>query len=395
MRGTRHHVGHGQHERRSIPAHAGNTFHVLARAAGRPVHPRACGEHGRSGRVRPAFGGPSPRMRGTLGVVGQVLDVGRSIPAHAGNTQTGEAWLDDSAVHPRACGEHRYPPPVSIAVSGPSPRMRGTRSVVRFFRRMGGPSPRMRGTRGSARISVTPGRSIPAHAGNTWTRRAFSCPAAVHPRACGEHPPAAAVPPAAHGPSPRMRGTRNRGAPSMVSIRSIPAHAGNTLTKTNMLSRQTVHPRACGEHRIFWCRRMVARGPSPRMRGTPRRSSATAHSGRSIPAHAGNTTRFLLAVWGFPVHPRACGEHNKKECLWTSMSGPSPRMRGTPPTTKLVEGQLRSIPAHAGNTRISMFRSFHCAVHPRACGEHALRLPPRGVVAGPSPRMRGTRIPAG
>ena len=48
---------------------------------------------------------------------------------------------------------------------------------------------------------------------------------------------------------------------------------------------------------------------------------------------------------------------------------------------------MRSIPAPAGNTQRSL-----TAVHPRACGEHSLGAGGKPALAGPSPRLRGTRI---
>ena len=50
---------------RFIPAHAGNTVVRYNAKPERPVHPRACGEHAKSKKVREAKDGSSPRMRGT------------------------------------------------------------------------------------------------------------------------------------------------------------------------------------------------------------------------------------------------------------------------------------------------------------------------------------------
>ncbi len=50
------------------------------------VHPRACGEHTMIRISAKRDGGSSPRMRGTLDEVEDVIVDPRFIPAHAGNT---------------------------------------------------------------------------------------------------------------------------------------------------------------------------------------------------------------------------------------------------------------------------------------------------------------------
>ena len=195
--------------------------------------------------------GPSPRMRGTPKSLGLAHgNVGRSIPAYAGNTQqdvvlrrkwyrsipayAGNTWMNSLhrlvlTVHPRVCGEHvqairmvrtnvRSIPAyagntVTSAASaatnfGPSPRMRGTRYVANTSSMQYGPSPRMRGTPSGSIANPRAHRSIPAYAGNTspyWPR---------------SEPPG--------GPSPRMRGTRINSRNVGRNLRSIPAYAGNT-----------------------------------------------------------------------------------------------------------------------------------------------------------------------
>ena len=147
MRGTRRHGPPAGSNRRSIPAHAGNT-HLTAHSANRrPVHPRACGEHFGLFLAFVAWAGPSPRMRGTLLGCFLLSLGGRSIPAHAGNTLPPASDPAPGSVHPRACGEHTF-------------------SVWRVASGRG-PSPRMRGTRRASLWILFPRRSIPAHAGNT------------------------------------------------------------------------------------------------------------------------------------------------------------------------------------------------------------------------------------
>ena len=253
-----------------------------------------------------------------------------------------------------------------------------------------GSSPRMRGTPGRRRRENRRLRFIPAHAGNTAADQLRAHRRAVHPRACGEHSRDRAPVLSVDGSSPRMRGTRPRSDAEREARRFIPAHAGNTLDPARRLGSDPVHPRACGEHASTSICSMTLSGSSPRMRGTRLRQFVAEQGERFIPAHAGNTSASRSA-WRAPtVHPRACGEHAIFSASGKSASGSSPRMRGTHSRAPMPKPYIRFIPAHAGNTLLRCGILPSNTVHPRACGEHWDR--PRGLIggAGSSPRMRGT-----
>jgi len=355
-------------------------------------------------------------MRGTRGALPLGCAPTRFIPAHAGNTHANKSPVSVSTVHPRACGEHN-------------------RSCERYWW-LSGSSPRMRGTQLSRIDNHIEARFIPAHAGNTARPWPCRCPPTVHPRACGEHLPPRSLAHHPRGSSPRMRGTRQRGRDIRaleIDPRFIPAHAGNTHTKNRSTVTDTVHPRACGEHRGGGRRRARRGGSSPRMRGTLRHRFLNVFSWRFIPAHAGNTNPVASAALAAAVHPRACGEHSwpahphsygvgssprmrgthrfgaAKMAVLTvhpracgehsnpifrcrSLVGSSPRMRGTRCWRRRVHYWLRFIPAHAGNTSMPCVSLSVKSVHPRACGEHFCA----GVLSlrddGSSPRMRGTLL---
>ena len=193
-------------------------------------------------------------------------------------------------VHPRACGELFSPRFANWAVSGSSPRMRGT------------PLPPCSGLESR--------RFIPAHAGNSKYRWRWVETLPVHPRACGElrehvfgHEPFI-------GSSPRMRETRYRSQEQRNHRRFIPAHAGNSVRVSGLVG--------------------VLDGSSPRMRGTRASRHSNLASGRFIPAHAGNSELVELAK--------------------LPNDGSSPRMRGTPHLDGSMPAGLRFIPAHAGNS---------------------------------------------
>ena len=111
---------------RAIPARAGNATPVLGPAHPKPGHPRAGGERLAQQVGAKSTNGPSPRGRGTLGVLQGVPPVGRAIPARAGNAPTAGVGPRASPGHPRAGGERLALASVARACSGPSPRGRGT-----------------------------------------------------------------------------------------------------------------------------------------------------------------------------------------------------------------------------------------------------------------------------
>ena len=159
-------------------------------------------------RLRRAYAGSSPRMRGTLVLRSAVCGMGGIIPAYAGNTRFlcfrgGMSWD-----HPRVCGEHFFRVIAYVVQPGSSPRMRGTHDQR-------GHGERSRGI-------------IPAYAGNTIRSADASGYHRDHPRVCGEH----------------AAGFRSRGASAGI----IPAYAGNTANFFSVRGFPWDHPRVCGEH---------------------------------------------------------------------------------------------------------------------------------------------------
>ena len=114
---------------RFIPARAGNIHIPCSANRTIPVHPRACGEHSRWMVVAPLIPGSSPRVRGTCPGYAAGRWPGRFIPARAGNIPSPVSHHSLFTVHPRACGEHSAPILFSQSSYGSSPRVRGTCSV--------------------------------------------------------------------------------------------------------------------------------------------------------------------------------------------------------------------------------------------------------------------------
>ena len=139
---------------RFIPASAGNTLQIVLRHPSAPVHPRVCGEHSLPRSGFRAVTGSSPRLRGTLGLFWMKIWNRRFIPASAGNTSGCQYPSDGIPVHPRVCGEH----------SGSFSQLHDN----------SGSSPRLRGTLASSSAANVADRFIPASAGNTAPRCAHT-----------------------------------------------------------------------------------------------------------------------------------------------------------------------------------------------------------------------------
>ena len=172
--------------------------------------------------------GSSPLSRGIQAFLDPLLDLVRIIPALAGNTYgrapRGQRWRD----HPRSRGE--YLP-------------RGARSG-----RPGGSSPLSRGIRVSRYAVGLFSRIIPALAGNTHRDRLAGGAPGDHPRSRGEYHVHGASGHGAPGSSPLSRGIHVAPAPAALSVRIIPALAGNTWRLTGLWCVGWDHPRSRGEY---------------------------------------------------------------------------------------------------------------------------------------------------
>ena len=126
VRGT--HIGAGARlaRVRFIPAGAGNASSSSMLKSCHSVHPRGCGERAFHCVPRGANDGSSPRVRGTQEVDNALRDLGRFIPAGAGNARGHGSGFDAAAVHPRGCGERVQLSNAALIESGSSPRVRGT-----------------------------------------------------------------------------------------------------------------------------------------------------------------------------------------------------------------------------------------------------------------------------
>ena len=127
VRGNRQDADQGAGPRGSIPACAGKPASMLCSPCRGMVHPRVCGETGRSRHHHHLHAGPSPRVRGNRTEARRIGGVEGSIPACAGKPTSTIRGCGRARVHPRVCGETSLLPNKRWANGGPSPRVRGNR----------------------------------------------------------------------------------------------------------------------------------------------------------------------------------------------------------------------------------------------------------------------------
>ncbi len=111
---------------------------------------------------------------------------------------------------------------------------------------------------------------------------------------------------------------------------------------------------------------------------------------RFIPAGAGNTACHCMWNRPVPVYPRWRGEHDSVSLPCKSTSGLSPLARGTRCEILPRNAGSRFIPAGAGNTNQTRYRTCRRSVYPRWRGEHLLDVVEKTTVVGLSPLARGT-----
>ena len=195
--------------RRSIPAWAGETYHICPKLRLHQVYPRVGGGNSFSIQAYPYAEGLSPRGRGKPHIDALSHAYARSIPAWAGETRGSRRSRCARGVYPRVGGGNL------------------TRAITRTNEQ--GLSPRGRGKPSSpSRHSYSCG-SIPAWAGETALSAPRRCKFRVYPRVGGGNSLSRSLISTTWGLSPRGRGKLLCCNPSHYNARSIPAWAGETL----------------------------------------------------------------------------------------------------------------------------------------------------------------------
>ena len=212
-------------------------------------------------------------------------------------------------------------------------------------------------------------RIIPARAGQTLSISPVSMGRPDHPRACGANKYTSSAFSPVPGSSPRVRGKRVPGTRPPVFVRSIPAHAGQTVSPRIQTTCPSDHPRACGANIEHLERQQRKYRSSPRVRGKLFLPFFACAGIRIIPARAGQTARRCRAAPERPDHPRACGANGKAFHTEENLPGSSPRVRGKRRHWGGGVSSLRIIPARAGQTAVRGAWPIARPDHPRARGK--------------------------
>ena len=253
-----------------------------------------------------------------------------------------------------------------------------------------GPSPRVRGSPERNLQSGLWGGTIPACAGEpmAWLR---SRPAlGDHPRVCGGAADANHWAGVRAGPSPRVRGSPFDGEQPVLPPGPIPACAGEPSRTGVSVQRSRDHPRVCGgANNVFFARSPIS-GPFPRVRGSPSRILLSGELSGTIPACAGEPPRLLSVKGDHRDHPRVCGGADLCGSLGMALDGPSPRVRGSRRMGSGWDLDLGTIPACAGEPRERAGEPLLYKDHPRVCGGAQRGTGRTQPWQGPSPRVRGS-----
>ena len=219
-------------------------------------------------------------------------------------------WGLYGAVYPRVCGgTPHYYYPLTLGW-GLSPRVRGNRTW-------------------SSREAVASG-SIPACAGEPNMVIAGSCSVGVYPRVCGGTVNPLPPPPDGIGLSPRVRGNHLYPVRRCAGSGSIPACAGEPTRCECSATMRSVYPRVCGGTRPLRFGWRAPTGLSPRVRGNLQTPTFLYWRIGSIPACAGEPLSKIGRDKLPRVYPRVCGGTSGgavQEAL-SACWGLSPRVRG-------------------------------------------------------------------
>ncbi len=134
-------------------------------------------------------------------------------------------------------------------------------------------------------------------------------------------------------------------------------------------------------------------GRSPRARGSPKRKTADPIMHRSIPACAGQPHAHGCQQQGSQVDPRVRGAAFAFRFGNPMVAGRSPRARGSHLATAPPPQYIGSIPACAGQPRCARLHGTRGRVDPRVRGAAGKAGLVGQEKTGRSPRARGSRRP--
>ena len=411
--------------------------------------------HHTTGHYPPGRSRDHPRSRGVYACLGSELaPVVRIIPARAGFTEAHRAGHGDQADHPRSRGVYMTWLVCVVTSVGSSPLARGLRhgwismgGVVGIIPARagftaggppgaGGPGdhPRSRGVYLGLKSAWTarPGSSplarglltlalqrharvriIPARAG--FTHRGPRGPLAGedHPRSRGVYEWGLPTPRAVAGSSPLARGLHPSASGDLAGSGIIPARAGFTMSRPDLRSQATDHPRSRGVYLRPNLSRYLPAGSSPLARGLrctastspwnvwdhPRSRGVYRASIRRTTSPNGSSplARGLLRhghdeYQNRGIIPARAGFTSAPESMSPVLTGSSPLARGLLNHPSRAVVRTRIIPARAGFTLGWDPSPSNPEDHPRSRGVYVLADGESSMVIGSSPLARGLHL---
>ena len=191
------------------------------------------------------------------------------------------------------------------------------------------------------------------------------------------------------GSSPRGRGKLEIIPQVRIVIGLIPAWAGKTVAGDDAGDGRGAHPRVGGENPVTSSSNRHPPGSSPRGRGKPRGQGRSRVDRRLIPAWAGKTRISVWKTAAAAAHPRVGGENVTMDRVFGDVRGSSPRGRGKLGARNAPSWTNGLIPAWAGKTLINVTQRSISKAHPRVGGENISGLFIDAAAKGSSPRGRG------
>ena len=179
-----------------------------------------------------------------------------------------------------------------------------------------------------------------------------------------------------HGLSPRVRGNRRRHPRFRFTDGSIPACAGEPQKRGWSPRLRRVYPRVCGGTVMSQPVLCPVPGLSPRVRGNQGKTVGTAVCSGSIPACAGEPRLSSRRAQRQSVYPRVCGGTMQESHTTWPCLGLSPRVRGNRILKRELLDRWGSIPACAGNQGCQPAADVGAGSIPACAGE------PRGKLSG-------------
>ena len=353
-------------------------------------HPRSRGVYHQTRNWNAFHVGSSPLARGLPRVLGQHPGHDGIIPARAGFTSPPIRPAILARDHPRSRGVYGDRPGCRPQPAGSSPLARGlqgapalcwagtgiiparagfTCMAVSAMALNHGSTPLARGLPG---VPLHVGRGhgiIPARAGFTRDGRRRRPWRADHPRSRGVYEALASGPYQGPGSSPLARGLPFEAAFAKADTRIIPARAGFTKGRADLVPREEDHPRSRGVYVVVLTEPALRRW--------------------IIPARAGFTHRHPGRHGRGRDHPRSRGVYADAWIIHAAWAGSSPLARGLPSPARPAQTTARIIPARAGFTGKTGPFDWASRDHPRSRGVYCRPHPGAGAPGGSSPLARG------